>query len=73
MSKVNRVDISEESQFTIKTALINDSVVSYDACSSNRKADYSEEHFRYIGKGKIHTIDGIDQESKEENHFWVYR
>jgi hypothetical protein len=59
---------------SVVTALINGEVVNYDMCSENRHA-YSDggwqEHY-YLGKGKIHTIDGVKQSRFNNHHFFKF-
>ena len=44
--------------------------VRYDACSSKGESAYDEWPFKYIGKGKIYSVDGVKQSG--EGTFWFF-
>jgi len=49
--------------------------VEYDACSGidNEKAarEYKKNGFWFLGKGKIHSINGVEQSNHDKCRFWV--
>lgn len=51
---------------------INGKIMPYDACSEVPNA-YDKKAFRYIGKGKIYSVNGVLQSGIIDCHFWVYR
>lgn len=55
--------------------MINGKEVSYDVCHDQKStASYDSKIFKYIGKGTIHTIDGVKQGgSGDLDHFWIKR
>ena len=56
---------------TTTTALIDGKEVLYDMTSRKRYGNI--EGFSYIGKGKIHKIDGKVQTYEKDYYFWTYQ
>ena len=54
-----------------RKAKIGGEVVSYDLCSENRNAYSDCKNARYIGKGFIYTINGVDNSSETPYHFFT--
>ena len=51
-------------------AKIDGKIVSYDACSSRGADDCDGDKFKYIGKGVIHSINGVIQPGLNEYFFF---
>lgn len=52
-------------------ALINGQLKPYDACG--KRHDYDPKVFRWIGRGVIHSINGVLQNDEDRRyHFFVY-
>ena len=63
-----RIKLNDE-KTTKCTALINDQLVSYDACDQSINDVYKT--WNYLGQGTIHSIDGVVQKgSTKPLHFW---
>lgn len=52
-----------------RQALIDGKVVNYDFCTYDNG---NETGCRYLGKGTIFAINGINQHSKDEYHMWKF-
>lgn len=58
-----------------RLALIHNKTMHYDVCG-HKRTDYDKKKFHYIGKGIIHSINGVKQFDKndtniEELHFFI--
>jgi len=55
----------------VKKCEIDGEIVLYDACAEYRDA-YPSQGWKYIGKGKIVSVRGIDRVCSITHYFWVY-
>lgn len=67
----------ERDFFTHRTetkCLIDGKVVFYDACSSNSSLEYAKDfyknNFEYIGSGYVYFINGVENKSETQHHFF---
>ena len=53
--------------------LNNGKLVHYDACADKRIVPSYRKAFRYIGKGAIFSINGVEQNRDKQRYFWEYK
>ena len=69
------VDPLYDSRKTTKVCELEDGAIcEYDVCDTHRYGDYDSKLFKYIGKGRIHSVNGVLQGFIKFNYyFWVRR
>jgi len=55
----------------VKKCEIDGEIVLYNACSEHIDA-YPTQGWKYIGKGKIVSVRGVDRVCSTTHYFWVY-
>lgn len=58
---------------SVKIATIKGKKVEYDFCSEEENTYTDIKKKKYLGRGTIFSVNGVEQSGKQEHHFWIHK